>query len=158
MAIAKKQGSDLTRLIVCERTGKWASALCRTLPDQGRWIFQTRSLKQLRDAASSHPISLILIEVRTRNLLAAAEMFEQLRRSHPRCHLIAAAGNRYHGNRPATSLAEWVLREIGVSQWIWSQRQIAIVCRLWSRHCRLHPPVEQTLRQQIVQGLPWSDA
>ena len=136
-----------SRLIVCEKSGDWANLLRRSLDDRGRWIVETRSHSQLAAALVEHPASLCIVEVTTENLVRAATCMEQLHRSQPHCHLVAASGN----NVPS---AESLLMEAGASFIVHSRRDVDVIERLWQSHCRLHPPREVTLREQIFESLP----
>lgn len=148
--------SDATRLIVCEKSGAWANLLRRNLTDAGRWIVETRSLGQLLESAGEHKTSLVLIEVTDNNVHLAASCIDELRRQAPHTVLTTIIPPMNAASPKAPHLTPWMLRELGVQVVISSPRDISTLRRLWSRHCRLHPPHEQTLREQVFQKLPWA--
>ena len=147
--------ADPTRLIVFEKDGQWANLLRGNLPDGGRWLLETRSLRQLRDAAQQHNRSLILAVVNAKNLPKIIEVFSELTSRMPHCHLIAAAANDYDEGSWRQEKVVWQLREVGAIQWIASRRDVSVVRQLWQAHSELYPPANQTIRERIFRNLPW---
>lgn len=147
---------DSTRLIVCEKSGDSANRLRRNLPDDGKWIVETRSLSQLVESVRQHPTSLVLLELTLRKLEHAFESIDELRRQYPQCvvtTILPAPGAEAFN---AQDDLLWLLREVGVQEVIYAPGDLSALSRLWSRQCQLHTPREQTLTEQLYQKLPWA--
>ena len=52
------------RLIVCERTGRWAVALRRELADAGVRVWETRTLADCWSELAESPASFVVLELR----------------------------------------------------------------------------------------------
>jgi hypothetical protein len=148
-----------SRLLICERTGKWAVALRRELGGDARWIVETRALSQLSEALAEHPASLAAIELaagapcsRQRLEAAAAEFageLLQLRDQFPAAGFVILA-------KEVSADAQWLLREAGAAHIAVSRRRLAPVARIWQRHRRRHPPAESGVKEILWERLPWS--
>jgi len=153
------------RLIVCERTGQWASALRRDLSDHslrshslrihglrihGLRIHETRNLddawNELRDASAS----LVIVEATRPRLAVVVTWLLRLGKVYPQAKAIVVGG-------ADLVPAEWVLREAGAPLVHGSLRDPANVLRVALRHlagCRL---ADRTWREQWFDRLPWSE-
>lgn len=146
---------DCSRLIVCETTGDWAAAIRRAIAESPKsddltgWVVEARGFPQLLAAAQTHPASLCVVEVTTDNAERAATVVEQLHVRFPNLNIIAAIASQ-----PAL-VAEMILREAGATYVARSRRDADIIARIWQQHSKIHPPREETWRDQIFAQLPW---
>ena len=137
------------RLIVCERTGRWAAALRMELAEAGVRVWETRSLAECWETLAAAPGNFVVVE------LGAATADDLLARmigladSFPRTRVAVVADR---------SLAEyeWLLREAGAVHFACSRRQLAPLARTACRHLAQVPTPRQGLAERIWAGLPWS--
>lgn len=140
-AIAPHSAS--TRLILCEKSGRWAAWLRRLAGGEARWIVETRSLPQLRRELGEHPASLCGMEATRRNVGQVVQSIARIRDDFPAAGIVVLCDNE-------TAAYEAVIREAGAAQVIASPRQVDPLHRIWRRHCRQHPPAEETLMDNIL--------
>jgi hypothetical protein len=137
--------SSAAKLIVCERTGRWAVALRRELA--GVRVWETRSLADCRDELVENPASFAIVELgpNLRGLL----------------HFLASQPRRFPGARLAVVADrtqadyEWLMREAGAVHFLCSPRQVVLLVRLACRHLAQVPPPQQSLADRIWSSLPW---
>lgn len=142
------ESSTAAKLIVCERTGRWAVALRRELADVGIRVWETRTLADCRDELLNSPASFAVVELgaNTGRLL----------------HFLARQSHQF----PAARLAvvadrsqadhEWLMREVGAVHFLCSPRQVALLARLACRHLAQVPPPQQNFADRIWASLPWA--
>lgn len=139
------------RLIVCERTGRWASALRRDLGASGPRVHETRHLDDVWSELKAARASLVVVEATLPRLAAVVNWLSRLGRDYPRARAIVV------GDADVTA-AEWLLREAGAPWVHGSLRDPAIVVRLARRHLGEFRSADRTWRQQRFDQLPWPDA
>jgi hypothetical protein len=135
------------RLIVCEKTGRWAAALRRALKGQSAAIVPVRSLTQCQATLNAAPASLAAVEVTAANLAASVEFFTQTAR-HPLARLAALIPAELAG-------AELLLREAGAVDVLISLAQAPRLARLFVRQQRLSPAADRSFQQLVAERLPW---
>jgi len=136
------------RLIVLERTGRWATALVRELPDMASLLDQTRSLSDCSTALRRAPASFLVLEVRRANWSVIAERLLWLPRDFPLAHAALVSDRK---------LGAWLgrLRTPGIVDLVTSPRRIAPLAWAVRRHIAcIHPP-QQPLAQRVWAELPW---
>jgi hypothetical protein len=136
-------------VIVCERTGTWATALRRFLPDEIR-LRQTRRLAECVDALAEAPDSLLALELSRSNLSAVLDLLAGLGQKFPRARAVVLAER---GCEPY----EWLVREAGAVHFTSSPRESETVARLVSRHRETIPASRASAVALIWDSLPWSD-
>ena len=80
--------SAVARLIVCERTGRWAVALRRELADAGVRVWETRTLAGCREELEQSPASFVALEL-TGDLLALLRFMVRQSHDFPAARLAA---------------------------------------------------------------------
>lgn len=151
----------LARLIVCEKTGRWAVGLrrefahvapaCRagvvpaTLPPR---VYETRSLADCFVELAASPASLLVLEATETNLENLARRVLEIGRRFPLAAAIVC------GER-AMSPYEWLLREAGAVHTIFSPRELTPAARLAMRHLANAPEPALSLRERVWNRLPW---
>jgi len=159
------------RLILCERTGRWAAALRRELEAQQRKrascaeppagisdktyvsplpprVEETRSLARAFRALAEAPASFLIVELSRANVDALLGRMAELARWFPLARLAVLSDRRLAGYG-------WLMREAGAVWHTCSPRRLAPLAALARRHLVSGPRPRRTLREQIWAGLPW---
>jgi hypothetical protein len=137
-------GAGPARVIVCERTGKWAVALRRTLAG----VCETRSIPECWDMLARCPASMVVVELSRANLeplLARMAIFE---RECPLSRIAVVADRGFRA-------CEWLFREAGAVHFLTSPRELAPLARAIRRHLDQAPAPQQSLAEEIWARLPW---
>lgn len=140
--------ATLAKLIVCEKTGRWAVALRQVLAAESLPVFETRSLPDCWEELAASPASFIALEATTANVQRVAEWIVGLRQDFPAARTVVLADRKLQS-------CETLLREAGAIQVLYSPRELASVSKLIGRHIALVPQKSQTPREQIWDRLPW---
>jgi hypothetical protein len=142
------------RLIVCERTGRWAAALVRELGSGGPQVVQVRSLAQCEAELTARAAAVAAVEVTPANLQAAVALFLRAR-VIPQVRLVALLAAELAG-------AEVLLREAGACDVLTSLLQAPGLARLAGRHCRMASsptqPADMPMGEfhaSLAERLPW---
>ncbi len=138
--------SASTRLILCEKSGRWAAWLRRLGAGESRWIVETRSLPQLHRELGEHPASLCGIEASGRNVGQLMQSIVRIRDDFPAAGIVVLCGNE-------TAAYEESIREAGAAHVITSPRHVDPLIRFWRKHCRHHPPREESLMDRILASV-----
>jgi len=144
-------GAAAARLIVCERSGRWAVALRRELDADPIRVYETRSLKDCWNMLAEAPASFVLVEWTPRIAEALLDRMARLPRDFPLARVAVVADR-------CLARYEWLIREAGAVHFTCSPRQLGPVTRLACRHLAQVPTPPQTITQRIWAGLPWKDA
>ena len=135
------------RLIVCERSGRWAVALRRELGEAGVRVWETRTLPDCRDELLANPASFVVIELLP-NIGGLLRLLETQPRQFPLARLAVVAGR-------SLAAYEWLLREAGAVHFLCSPREVGVLARLACRHLAEVPQPQQSLTERIWASLPW---
>ena len=136
------------RLIVCERTGKWAVALRRASTAVALRVYETRSTEECQEEVAASPDSFVAVEATAANLARIAGWLNDVRLQFPRCRLVVL------GSRGMES-CQWLLREAGAAHVIHSSRQSGEVIRMALRQLRSAATRPRSVHQQVWERLPW---
>jgi hypothetical protein len=148
---AEAGGSALrqaARLIVCERSGRWAVALRRELAGSGVRVWETRTLADCRNELVASPASFLVAEL-GRNVAGLLGLLARQPRQFPAAR-IAVVADRDH------AAWEWLVREAGAVHFLTSPRCAGMLARLACRHLAQVPPPSQSLTERIWSSLPWA--
>jgi DNA-binding NtrC family response regulator len=137
------------RIIVCEKTTHWASALRSELSGATPQITEIRSLSACESELSQLPASLVALEVTLSNCEASLDFIVRTREKFPGAVIVALVS---HEPLDATPL----LREAGVIDVIASVLEIPRLARLARRKFILTPQPEVSLRESVFQRMPWA--
>lgn len=138
------------RVIVCERSGRWAAALRRGLARE-LLLRETRSLAECEAELREAGGSFLVVELTATNPGGVLE-------------LLARVGTEHRWARAAVvaerSLAEceWAMREAGAIHFATSPRKASELARLAERHVALVPRPKRSLAAQVWDSLPWPEA
>jgi hypothetical protein len=138
------------RLIVCEKTGRWAAQLRRLLQGEGRWLAEARSPTQWLDALAEHPASLCLVEATASNFEQFHAALTRSREEFPLARTVIASDEL-----PADAM--WALREAGAIHAVDALRRLDRVVALWRRQMEQFPPRAETELDRVHAALPWSE-
>ncbi len=136
------------RLIVCERTGKWAVALRRSPQIGSCRVYETRSPQECRDEVEAFPASLVAIEATTANLDQILDWLTGMRRDFPLCRVVVLG---YRGLK----CSQWLLREAGAAHVVDSPRRVDAVVRIASRQLECAKTEDELTRERILARMPW---
>jgi len=137
------------RLIICEKSGRWAVAMRRALADRTERIVEARSLRGCSRLVNLHPASIVAIEVAAANLDVVLTAVAHWRQRWPRCRVMAVV-------EPELVAAEVLLREAGVVAVLRATREAPAAARLVERHFAAVPAADLPLEQAILSSLPWA--
>lgn len=136
-------------VIVCERTGKWATALERHLPPAVR-LRQTRSLGECVGVLATAPASLLALEVTRENLASLLSVLGDLGHKFPLARALVLADRGWERY-------QWLFREAGAVHFSVSPRESEALARLARRHLGRITPPREDLATQIWDALPWNE-
>ena len=138
------------RVLVCERSRKWALALARHLPGVSA-LRQTRGLKEARAELTSAPASLLVLELTAENRAGVLTLLGELGDGFPlaRAAVVAEADMKSY---------EWLIREAGASFFSCSVRDALELARLAERHLDEVVLPGADLAGQIWDSLPWGES
>jgi hypothetical protein len=136
------------RLIICEKSPRWAAALSAILPPDAPPLVETRSFAQCQEALAAASASVVLLEITAANLETAVALVARNKRSYPGACFLAALPVEL-------APAEALLREAGVAMVFTSTLEASAAVRLMLRHLALHPPEIQDIADFITSQMPW---
>ncbi len=134
--------------ILCEKSGRWATALRSALGKQTVVLTEARSLVQCAQALQTAPSALVAIEVTAATLEAMIEFLIRASRSYPAARIVALLDSELDSAQPP-------LREAGAVDVLLTIREAPVLARLAVRHAALAPRQELGLRETVAQRLPW---
>lgn len=136
------------KLIVCEKSPRWAIALRRALCTGGSAVGEVRSLAACSRELFHSPHSIVAVETSTATIESILAAWTDWSRRDEQARLIILGD--------ALLLpAELLLREAGVIAIATSIRQTDRVARLAEKHLSQAPRPNLPLREAIWQRLPW---
>jgi len=136
------------RLVVCEKSGRWAAALRRELSAVGPRVHETRHVDDAWHELRIARASFVVLEASRPRLAAVVHWLTQLGRVYPRARALIVGGAELEA-------AEWLLREAGALAVHVALADPAIVVRLARRHLAEFPSADRSWRQQCFDRLPW---
>lgn len=139
----------IARLILCEKTSRWAVALRRALGSRQHVLSQARSLAQCGRELASSPASLVAVECTADNLDQVLAAIGDWSRRYPHARLAAVVD-------ASLEPAEAMLREAGAVCVLSSPRQARSLARQAGRHLARAPRSERPLNESIFERLPWA--
>lgn len=150
LATADMPASSVSaRLIVCERTGRWAMAIRRELAGAGVRVWETRSLADCWNELAESPASFVVLELGSRPVALLRHLARQPREFPlARLAVVADRGLADH---------EWLMREAGAVCFLSSPRRVGPLAQLACRHLAQVPPPQQSLTERIWTSLPWAE-
>ena len=137
------------KVILCERTVRWASALVRHLPAEVR-LQQTRSLAECTTELAAAPTSLVALEVTAANFAGVLPWLGRLSARHPLARAVVLADRGLVNG-------EWLLREAGALHVTTSPRDLGWFRGLIKNHLAGLPSPKVGLARELWDALPWSE-
>ena len=137
------------RVIVGERSGRWAVALRRELGPAVR-VYEARSVAECWESLAQAPRSLLVVELTPGNLESLLERMARRERQFPRARVAVVADRR---------LADyaWLLGEAGAVVFVTSPRRLTGLAELARRHLAAQPEPPAGTTERIWAGLPWKE-
>ena len=136
------------RLVVCERTGRWAIALRRELADTGIRVWETRSPEDCGSVLGESPASFVVFELSEKNVEETLNFTRNWQAEFPLFRFAIVADR---------DLApyKWLMQEAGAVEFICSVRKTGALARTACRHLAQVPSLPQSLTERIWANLPW---
>jgi hypothetical protein len=141
-------GATAARLIVCERSGRWATVLRRELGPEAVRVHETRNLTDCWAMLAEAPASFVIVELSAGGVVALLRQMTRLEPDFPLARVAVVAARSLAGY-------EWLMREAGAVHFACSPRQFGPLARLALRHLAQAPAPQRSLPQQIWASLPW---
>ena len=135
------------KLIVCERTGRWAVVLRRELAEEGVRVWETRTLTDCRAELAENPASFVVVEL-GKNAAGLLRLLANQPRQFPAARLAVVADR-------SRADYEGLMREAGAVHFLCSPRRVGLLARMACRHLAQAPPPQQGLAERIWASLPW---
>ena len=130
--------------VVRERTGRWAVALRRAMPEVA--LRETRTLDECRAELDLAPAGVVALEFTAAKGDETAAFILEVARRFPsaRVGVLADRGLAEH---------EWLLRELGAAAWTDSPRDLAAIVEVTRRHLASAAAPRPGLREQMLARL-----
>lgn len=136
------------RLIVCEKTGRWARTLLGSINASRFELCQTRSLPESRERLRVAPFSVVAVECDFERVPRVCDWLQQAAREFPQARAIVLA------DQPLGA-AECVLRSAGAHHVVCSPHRLPALLRWLLRHMDQVPRPTLSARQWAWQRMPW---
>lgn len=138
-----------TRLIFCEREGKWAAGLRRLWPD---WpvLIETRSPSECWGEAQAGDSDFVAIEATTESAARLIPWLSRLREQRPNSRSVVLAS-------PELADWQWLWREAGAAHVVCCRRELAQVQRIAQRHLAEYPAATNDEKRALWGRLPWDE-
>ena len=159
------------RLVVCERTGRWAVALRRELTGVGLRVWETRTLADCGELLAESPASFVVLELRQQKPEGINRLIDRAGRG---CGAVSQLEEtmdfllKWQAEFPLFRFSivadrgvapyRWFLQEAGATDFLCSVRRIVTLAQMACRHLAQVPPLPQSLTERIWANLPWSGA
>jgi hypothetical protein len=150
----KSQVVTTRRLIVCEKTSHWATALRLALSNsparakQQPRVIETRSLAGSETVLTESPASLVALEVTTANVENVVRFIIRSKERFPAAAPVALLAVDAAG-------VELLVREAGAIDAIRTVLDAQRLARLALRQCMLAPQPEIGLHELVAERMPW---
>ncbi len=138
------------RVILCERTGTWATAVRRYLRDDVA-VSQVGSLAECREQANGLPACLLVVELTAQNLAELLGLIDEVAGGPPSARLLVLARDELIELAP-------LLREAGATHVFDSPRRLEGLRPIVMNHFRATQSRQTDVFQRIWDTLPWNDA
>ena len=142
-------------IIVMERTGQWATALRRELPDAAVRLIETRTLEECLRRLAEWPRGIAAIELAEERIEPQLAGLRRIERDCPEAQAIVLAP------RELVAFAD-LLREAGAVHFVSSVRSLGAIAEMIHRRAaRLAaseiPAGGDDLLAEVLADLPWAD-
>lgn len=127
-------------LLVCERTGDWATHLRRALAQQDVRLCETRSLLECEEQLSASPNSYLFLSLDVGSVADVVDFVVAWSDRFPRCRFIAGVSREQAAYEP-------LLREAGVVHVVTSPRDLSALAMIFQKHTAAILQCESTRRE-----------
>ncbi len=154
------QGAGPARVIVCERTGRWAAALRSVSVSRANRIHETRSLPECWEVLAGAPASLVVVELTPANLANLLTRLQRLNRDYPLARAVVVTDRRLADGARSTehdrsASWRWLAYEAGAIHFTCSPREMPVVADIARRHLAQAPHGKKNVVEAIWDRLPW---
>ncbi len=138
------------QIIICERSGIWATVLGRHLPRDVQ-VLQTRGLDECASALAAAPAALVALELTHGNLAGVLDLLGELPARFPLARVIVLGEHELRACEP-------LVREAGAVGFFASPRDLAGLRQTAQNHFAQLPARQADFAESVWAALPWSDA
>ena len=135
------------RLIVCEKTRRWAAAVKAAQP--ALRLAEVRSLAQCQRELDASPQSIAAVEVAAENLEVILGWLVQVSSRYSDVRLVALLATEL-------ATAEALLREAGAIEVVSSTIEAPQLARMAERQARLFPHQAGSFRELVAERMPFA--
>jgi hypothetical protein len=135
-------------LILCEKTGHWATALRVIAPPQQPALVETRSLSAAQTALVDASASVVAVHATPDNLTSVVAVMQEALREYPLARFVGLLG-------PEDTALDVVLREAGAIDVIASVLDLPRLTQLAERHAARVPKGEVPVAELVQARMPW---
>lgn len=135
-------------IIVCEKSGQWATALRRVLARDDCRLVETRSLAECWQELARGPAAVVVLEVTPANWQAVVARLSALTRRASRTTVVVVGTRDMRPCEPA-------VREAGAVWLAFSPQQLTAGGPLIQRRLQQATPVATGVKAAIWNRLPW---
>jgi hypothetical protein len=139
------------RLIVCEKSSRWAAALRGAVGAERPRVVETRSIPGCEEALAESPAALVAVETTVTNLPSVVEFIAHLNERFPRAKVVALLAEEVAG-------AGALLREAGAIDAVCSVIETPRVASLAQRQLQQQPRRESEPSEFVADCMPWPSA
>lgn len=143
-----KLATQAARVIVCEKTGSWATALRNLLPSAQISLCETRTLEECAARLRESPASLVVVELTAENCPGV-------------CRWLTRQAEQFVGMRAVAVVtgdmrdADAVVRSAGAHHVVDSMARLEKLTRWIVRHIQQAPHSKSSVRQWTWSRMPW---
>jgi hypothetical protein len=134
-------------LIVCEKTGQWATAL-RVIAPSAPALVETRSLTAAQDALAGAPASCVALLATPDNLASVVAFIQEGGRRYSLARFVGLLN-------PEDITLETMLREAGAIDVICSVLDLPRLSGVAERHAARTPRTEASVVEWVQARMPW---
>ena len=138
------------QVILCERSGIWATVLGRHLPRDVQ-VLQTRGLSECESALTAAPTALVAIELTHGNLAGVLDLLGELPVRFPLARVVILGEHELRACEP-------LVREAGAVGFFASPRHLIGLRQTAANHFGQLPAGQADFAESVWAALPWRDA
>jgi hypothetical protein len=136
------------RLVVCERTGRWATTIRVELAGAGLRVWETRFPADCGKVLEESPASFAVLELSEKKIGEFLDFLRHWQAQYPLFRFAVVADRHL-------APYKWLMHEAGATGFTCSVRKIGSFVQTACRHLAQAPPSPQSFTERIWANLPW---
>ncbi len=144
----------IMKLIICESTGEWATAVRRRLPSEVSLV-ETRSLTEMSERLDESPAAVVAVEWFAGRAEMTLSEITRLGRKYPQAAVVVLADRDF-------SSPQNICREAGAMHVVLSRRRVSEIIEIIRHRLRSGNWTDQDIDEsssfedRLLASLPWS--